>query len=414
MKTMIYVVIVCFSIIFTISAQKVSVEDEVADKITKLIDERGYEKRIEISGKRLAIAESNNDWETAVSAIYETIWLEGEYLEFLEALNIRFSRSTKLQKHLSKIRSLRESIDDSWLTIVEIHDKRLLKETNVLAEALATVGREKMSPLVMFNTHRVSRKDFTLGEEYYLRSISIKEKIFGTHDHRTLRAIADFGNRMFEAGKFEKSIPIFEKLTSLIEKQVEIPSDIVSNAFHNYAAIYSLIGNESKATELLDKLSPFTKKTEVLSAQGSDLSRRTKEILIDKNALRPIRTGGVGGIGGRPVRAGASDSYSKTPGLESLFPQLVSPTDSFPNGLKGQSLILTDWDKLLTARVEIGINEEGNVFFANAIDIQDNETKIKLEKSVKKLKFEPFVSGGVAKIMKGYVSFRYFPPFRKK
>ncbi len=429
MKKVVSVILLCLVSILFVHSQKTTsarqlLDEQFMEQVIKPIKEDQLLERLERFDTFAQTAKKNNEWEKAINGIYNGIALKIDILDRIR----NFRKTMKVYAYRDQVYRLSNAIWYDWDEIIAIHDQKLKKETSILAEALAEIGKSnmefKLSPL----SSAQRRMAYKAGEKCLVRSIEINGRLFGQIDSKTLESQALLGNIYFSNGEYEAATKVYQQLLIGIDANKNSLKQITIDALVSYATIMEMIDSGEESKKVLQIVSDRTKQSETIPEKSYNLGVRTNDSLLDPQLrpnnnqisfpsslsgspnmswINPSTTSRTAGNPAIPGMSGSRADYNTPTLLTGGFGSTIGASTS------GNSTRSIGDGRSAIAKVNVVVDETGKVVEVLVVDVDNEKTREKIERLVRKLNFQPYVFEGVKRKMRGFINFKYLKKLEK-
>lgn len=282
--------------------------------------------------------------------------------------NKEFANFYKTLKEDLKIteNSLREALD--------IHTQINNGESLATASLKVELAWILLNPLFVLSDEE-GKKLLNKAEKLYLEALATQEKLLGSNSELALRTMLILGDFYVTLVDFENALLFYERFLSEGEKKYGLNHVKLVPALRGIGKILVNTDSEVEAAEIAKRVSSITGKSEKYFPTNLNLLNRASKI--------------------KAVKYKQPDPFEdeNSPGITTL--------GRFDEPL----LVRRPFRSFLKIVVNILVDEKGNVIETKILG--ETEKKKEIEEAVRNMKFRPFVYKGVARKMRGSVSYTF-------
>ena len=304
----------------------------------------------------------NRNWENLATTITNLALLKKEHYWILrkDLANPAISTDDLAKSGTRRIEYL-QSIEALLREAIGIYDNKLKIETI----QLATIKFELAAFLNRLGGPFSDAKSTGASEveKLYADALALREKLLGDGDEQTIFAMMSLVDFCRNSANFEKALPLYQRLISVIEKKYGKNSEHLPPVLRAYANLLITTEQKAEAVEIVNRISSITGRAENLPEADFDLSRRNT-----KDKLQ----------------------------------ELIENPNTISEGMKKQKWL----------QVRVLIDEKGKVLEAKAAETPEKDFKgknvmEKAEKEVLEWRFKPLLVEGAARKMRGVIWYPY-------
>jgi tetratricopeptide (TPR) repeat protein len=283
----------------------------------------------------------------------------------------------------SKLKKRAEGAEKNFRAALAIYQSRSQYDS-LDAAAVKNELAWILSSQVAESTTENSRARIDEAERLYFEALGVREKLAGADSDLTLSSVLVFGDFYTHWVNFEKAMPLYERYVAAIEKNYGSSAKALVPGLRGLIQILVITMQDELARQMAKRITSITGRDEPLPTIYPQLGLRSRT--AGKAKLPDFKNADRGEL--FPTKSGARG---------------MSQTD---DSLRGAGQMDVPVFRFRQIVLEIVVDEEGNV-----MEVRNRDSNVKvdraLEEEARTWKFRPFVYKGVARKMRGAISYSY-------